>query len=214
MVKFRQNLILGASGLAILSNIYLYSQSQIQKGNLEAKAVNYSIEDTAKNKGNSLIERNEFVETARGYLDETYSWGGRLTKKNPGIDCLGLIFLSYSKTFEVPWKNFSVNPSEIIEKKQLGKPVKGLDGILVKNVDISKLEEGDIIYLLTTSPIEDKYIAEINGIKYWPWHTGIYSDKEKNLFLEANPGSKVIERNFSEVIHQKPTKAIFVTRIY
>lgn len=157
-------------------------------------------------------DRKNFLENARKYLSVEYHFGGRLTKNNPGIDCLGLIFLSYSKTFGKKWRDFSVNPSEIIEKKQLGKPVEGLDGILSENVDASMLEKGDIIYLLIRNRIEDKPLANLNGADYWPWHVGIYSDKEKNLFLEANPIYGVIEHSFNDIL--KENEAIFVTRIF
>ncbi len=219
MVELKKRLAIGISGLALLSSMSLYSQDyQINpefsnKVNIENKVINYSLNDTIKEE-KIIPKRKEFVENARGYLGTEYIWGGRLTKKNPGLDCLGLIFLAYSKTYETKWTGISVNPSEIVKKEQLGKPVKELDGILTKDIDFSKLEEGDVIYLLTTDSIKDNSLAEINKIKYWPWHTGIYSNKEKNLFLDAFPGNKVIEEDFSEVLNQKPTKAIFVTRIY
>ena len=43
--------------------------------------------------------KEKFLKNARIYLSIPYHFGGRLTKSNPGLDCLGLIFLSYSKTF-------------------------------------------------------------------------------------------------------------------
>jgi len=158
----------------------------------------------------------EFVENAKKYIGKEYAWGGRLTKTNPGLDCLGLLFVAHSKTFGTHWYDFSVYPSKIIEKGQLGKPVKGLDGILTENVDASKLEEGDIIYLLCKGSIQDKPLAIINGENYWPWHTGIYSNKKNNLFLEASPSYlKVIETPFSEILDENsPTRAIFVTRMH
>ncbi len=210
-----QKLKIGISGLALLSSISLCSQNQkFQKENLETKTINYSAEDTLKEYESKhiLSKRKEFVENARKYLGTKYQFGGRATKKNPGIDCLGLIFLPYAKTFNKKWTEISVNPSEIIKKEQLGKPVKNLDGILAEKTDTSKLKEGDIIYLLTASEIKDKPLAKINGINYWPWHTGIYSNKKENLFLEASPGYKVIERDFEKVL--KENEAIFVTRIY
>lgn len=153
----------------------------------------------------------EFVENAREYIGTSYRWGGRMTEKNPGIDCLGLLFLAHSKTFGTNWRDFSVYPSKIVSKEQLGKPVKSLDGVLTENIDSSKLQKGDIIYLLSNSQIQDEPLAIIDNQKYWPWHTGIYSNKESNLFLEASPGYKVIERNFSKVLQEN--KAIFVTRM-
>lgn len=163
-----------------------------------------------KNEVKNDSKKKTFINNAKQYLGIEYGFGGRLTKKNPDLDCLGLIFLAYSKTFNENWTNFNVNPSELVKNHQLGKPVEGLDGILSLDVEVSKLEEGDIIYLLTTNSINDKPLARINEIAYWPWHVGIYSNKEKNLFLEANPLHGVIEHGFDDVL--KYNEAIFVTR--
>jgi len=150
----------------------------------------------------------EFVENARKYLGVNYEWGGRLTATNPKIDCLGLLFLAYSETFDFNWEELSVYPNKLVKSGKLGDPIKGLDGILCENVDITKLKGGDIIYLLSTNEINDEPLTNIEGINYWPWHTGIYSGE--NLFLEARPGLKVIERSFDEVLEENI--AIFVTR--
>lgn len=220
MVGLKKGLILGISGLALLSSISLYSQNQkFQKDNsernLETKTTNYLIEDTIKEYESEYIlsKRKEFVKNAREYLGKEWIWWGRLTKKNPGIDCLGLIFLSYAKTFNKKWTEISVYPSEIVKKEQIGKPVEGLEGVLTKDIDFSKLKEGDIIYLLSLNKIDDVPLAKINGVNYWPWHTGIYSNKKENLFLHAKPQYKVVEQNFKDYI-QQTSEGIFVTRIY
>jgi len=150
----------------------------------------------------------KFVENAKKYMDIKYKFGGRLTELNPGIDCLGLLFLAYSETFDNGWKNISVYPSEIVKNGKFGDPVNGLDGILCEDVDVSKLENGDVIYLLSLNEIGDEPLANINGIDYWSWHTGIYSGE--NSFLEAKPGFKVVERSFDDIL--KENIAIFVTR--
>lgn len=224
MVGLKKGLVLGISGLALLSSISLCSQNQkFQEENSKNKLINYSIEDTIKKDDSEYIlsKRKEFVENAKKYLGKEYVWGGRLTNDHPGLDCLGLIFLPYAKTFNKKWTEISTYPGIIIEKQQLGKSVIGLDGILSTDADISKLEEGDIIHLLNQrGPIDKNDIPSkiINGIKYWTWHTGIYSNKEKNLFLHANPGAyprneiKVAEYDLKEIL--KDDGGIFVTRIY
>ena len=172
-----------------------------------------------ENKSSKAPTANGFIKNARSFLGKQYMWNGRLTKKNPGLDCLGLIFLTYAKTFGNHWWDFNVNPSKIINNKELGFPVKGLDGILSKNVTLSKLKKADVIYLLSDKKINDSPIAKINGINYWPWHTGIYTDESKNLFIEANPYiGKVVEKDFKRYLNVKNienslTKGIFVTRI-
>lgn len=215
MAGLKKGLFLGISGLAILSSVSLYSQNQkFSEKNLENKAQSHSINDTIKEESEYVLsKRKEFVENARKYIGKEYSWGGRLTEDNPGLDCLGLIFLPYSKTFNKKWTEISVNPSEIVEKGQLGKPVKELEGVLTKNIDFSKLKEGDVVYLLRTSEIKDKPLAKINRINYWPWHTGIYSNAKENLFLHANPENRVVEEDFKNYL-ELTSDGIFVTRIY
>jgi hypothetical protein len=194
--------ILGLGGLGLVS--FDYSSNNLNEIYWQFPKENKTedTEDSFEEVINSE-DMNKFVENARSYLEAPWIWGGRLTKGNPGLDCLGLLFLSYSKTFQTNWRDFSVYPSEIVRKEQLGKPVKGLDGILTKEVNIKNLQKGDIVYLLTNNPIQDKPLANINEKDYWPWHTGIYSDRDKNLFLEASPSkSKVVERSFSEVLEE------------
>lgn len=202
-------IILGTLSLLTAKNLKAQESKYFVSENKPLTEINSQKDTSNYLKQNEKIK--EFVTNARKHIGTPYLWGGRLTKKNPGLDCLGLLFVPYSETFETKWYDFSVYPSEIIEKQQLGKPVKGLDGILSEDVNISNLQEGDIIYLLSKTKIQDKPLAKINGIEYWPWHTGIYSNKSKNLFLEANPFSKVIERDFSQVL--KENLGIFVTRI-
>jgi len=157
-------------------------------------------------------KRKELVENARQYMGIEYEWNGRLTKKFPGLDCLGLLFRAYDNTYGTNWWDISVYPSKIVKYEQMGTPVEGLDGVFTKDVDIKKFEEGDVIYLLSRNKINDEPLANINGQEYWPWHTGMYSDKENNLFIEANPGRYVLERNFDDVLNEN--EAIFVTRTY
>lgn len=202
-------IILGTLSLLTAKNLNAQENKYFLLENKNQTEITPKVDTSSYSKQNQKIK--EFVENAREYIGTTYSWGGRLTKKNPGLDCLGLLFIPYSETFGTKWYDFSVYPSQIVEKNQLGKPVKGLDGILSEDVQISNLQEGDIIYLLSKTKIQDKPLAKINGIEYWPWHTGIYSNKKENLFLEASPFSKVIERDFSEVL--KENIGIFVTRI-
>lgn len=167
-------------------------------------------------KDSLLSKQQEFVQNARNYLNTEWIYGGRLTKKNPGLDCLGVVFLAHAKTYGTKWFDISVYPSKIIEKEQLGKPVKSLDGVLNDSIDFSKLEEGDVIYFMDEESNSDKHVSEIDNLKYWVWHTGIYSDKEKNLFLHASPwDNKVQEEDFKNFLdeHNSHYDAIFITRM-
>jgi len=157
--------------------------------------------------------KEKFINNARSYLETKYVYEGRSTDKYPGMDCMGLIFKSYEKTFGKKWYEFSVFPTQLVKNKELGEPVTNLDGKLCNEVDVSLIKEGDIVYLLSSTfrnPKENP-LVNINNVDYWVWHMGIYSDREKNLFLEANPGNKVIEHSFEDILNSN--EAIFVTRI-
>ena len=140
MTLWKKILIVGLA----LGSIPLIYNSQIESGrkiessikekSLEVKLQEDSLRES-KNKQildysfieleryNELIA-TEFVENAKKYIGTPYNWGGRLTEKYPGLDCLGLLFLAHSETFGSEWYNFSTYPSKIIEKNRLGKPVK------------------------------------------------------------------------------------------
>ena len=73
-------------------------------------------------KNNSIIKETQFninkeiVNHAEEYLGKKYVFGGRDLEKFPGIDCLGLIFLSIEKTTGKSWKYWSVMPSKFLKQ--------------------------------------------------------------------------------------------------
>lgn len=159
-------------------------------------------------KTNKKSIQNKFVENARSYLGMKFKTNGRDTKKCPGMDCMGLPFLAYSKTTGKSWYNLSVMPSTLIKKKQLGKPVRGLDGILTDSLDYSKLKRGDVIYFLIPCEVtNDRPLAKINGENYWTWHMGIYEGD--SMVIHAEPNNKVIEQKLRGIIGD----ALYVTRL-
>jgi hypothetical protein len=163
---------------------------------------------------NTSQEIKNFINNARKNIGVDYKWEGRLTKRLPGLDCLGEIFIPYAETFGGSWRDFSYNPSEIIEKEQLGTPVQGLDGVLKEDIDFSKFKEGDIIYFLSDNKIKDKPLAEIDNQKYWPWHTAIFSNENRYKIIEASHSKgEVVERDIFEILKENRTKGIFVTRM-
>ena len=54
------------------------------------------------------------IKNAEGYLGQSYAWGGRMTTGNPGIDCLGLLYLAWGPVTGTPWRSYPVDPSKII----------------------------------------------------------------------------------------------------
>ncbi|MEN3044760.1 MAG: NlpC/P60 family protein [Candidatus Hydrothermales bacterium] len=158
----------------------------------------------------SQIFSYDIVNCAMDYLGVEYKWGGRLTRKNPGLDCLGLIFLAYSKAYRKSWVLLPVNPSELVKSKKLGIPVEGLNGVLKEEIDTSRLKRGDIIYFLVPYPIgNDKPLAKIEDKDYYAWHLGIYIGNGE--VINAYPGDKVRIDKLIDIIGEDG--AIFVTRI-
>jgi len=152
----------------------------------------------------------KLIEEAKNYIDVPFVFGGRSKR---GIDCMGVIFLPYSKVTGKSWKRLSTNPRELVEKEMLGKPVSGLNGVLKNNIDYSKFKKGDIVYFLVSYQIGNvKHFMEIDNIKYWVWHMGIFTGFDENevpLILHACPSHKVIIQPIKEIYFE----AIFVTRL-
>lgn len=163
---------------------------------------------------NSILQKTDLgtylIQNAKEYLGREYRWNGRDTKKNPDIDCMGLVFLAYSKTTGKPWYNLSVNPSELVKSGKLGRPVNGLEGVLREDIDYSKLKEGDVVYFLVQNfAINDAPLAEIDGNSYWPWHMGLYEGGTDHLILHASP----MEEVKSQPIEEIGFDALLVTRL-
>lgn len=153
----------------------------------------------------------KLLENAKKHIGTEYKWDGRLTKKNPGLDCMGLVFLAYAKTTGNPWYNLSVKPSELVKNGKLGKSVEGLDGVLRDNINYELFKKGDIVYLLIKDfPIKDEPLKIINNQKYRPWHMGLYEGEKERLFLNANPMSGCVQ---SDPIEDLPFDAVYATRL-
>lgn len=160
----------------------------------------------------------KLVNSAKEYIGVPYKFDGR---NRDGLDCMGVIFLAYSKVTGKRWQNLSVYPSKLVKSGELGKPIEWFD-VKVIEEDTSyteKLKVGDIIYFLSPFfEIKDEPLAIINGVKYWPWHMGIYCGKDSVLHAnpipnENTPASVIIE-SLKELIKRTKTttKAILVTR--
>jgi cell wall-associated NlpC family hydrolase len=175
-------------------------------------------EKTPNTKDNSaetkpeLNLNNLIVQNAKKYLGVEYQWGGRNTKKRPGLGCMGLVFSAYADTLKYnSWKRFSRIPSKLVKSGELGKPVNDLDGILRKDFDGSKLKPGDVVYFLVKDyelmKDRDTPLAKINNQSYWPWHMGLYMGN--NTIIHARPSDKVVAEHLDEIYFD----ALFVTRL-
>jgi cell wall-associated NlpC family hydrolase len=154
------------------------------------------------------------VKQARKYLGIEFKQDGRLTKKNPGLDCMGLCFITLSKVTGADWRKISIYPTKIISKNELGKVVPGTFGIKVSDLDWQLLKPGDFIFLLGPfeNPKEKAIYTDDAGEKFWVWHMGIYSGGKDHSWINADTleSNKVIEVS----LHEYMTKhALFFERL-
>lgn len=161
---------------------------------------------------------HKILEEAKKYVGVRYKFGGRNIN---GLDCMGLIFLAYSKVTGRDWRKLSVYPSKIIKSGDFGNPVEGLNGVIIEenNVKevISKMEIGDIIYFLVPYEVgKDKPIVSINEKNYWCLHMAIYAGNGKilhaNPFIDDSNKAEVIIELIENFVNRTNIKTLFVTR--
>jgi len=59
---------------------------------------------------------------------------------------------------------------------ELGFPVEGLAPIASSELDISRLEPGDVLWMVGYDPNPaEPHIGELKARPVWVWHTGVYS---------------------------------------
>ena len=151
---------------------------------------------------------DDAVAAAKTWLGTPYAWGGRGTAKNPGMDCLGVLYRAYGQATGTPWTRYPVNPSDLVAGGLLGQPVPGLRGTLRLDVELQQLQPGDVLYFLMANyEIKDDPLLTIGPTKYWPWHTGMYLGD--GVALHAEPGGVVRTQPLMEIAWD----ALFVTRL-
>lgn len=134
-----------------------------------------------------------FVVAARELLGVPYQFGGRLRQPGEGIDCQGVLFYAAERTGRCGWKSFSVMPTHSVPAGELGLPVEGLSPVAASALDVSRLEVGDMLFLVgfDENPAEPN-IATLNGRAVWVWHTGVYSGEGRWIVGDHFAG-KVVE---------------------
>lgn len=149
------------------------------------------------------------IAAARHYLGVPYVWAGRDTAKHPGLDCLGLLYRAWGPVTGTPWTRYPVNPTQLVASGLLGGPVPGLDGVLRAALDPGLLRPGDVLYLLVAEyEIPDAPLWIHDGLRYWPWHTGLYVGEGTRTVIHAGPSSGVAEQPLDTL----PFDALYVTR--
>ncbi len=104
-------------------------------------------------------------------------------------------------------------PSVCIKKNQLGKPVKGLDGVLADEFDQGMLRKGDVLFFLIQgyNLDADQPLMVRGEDRYGVWHTGLVHGirKKKVEVIHAKPGDKVLIEPLDNIHFD----AIFVVRL-
>lgn len=152
-------------------------------------------------------EIEQAIALAEATKGTPWKWNGRLTPQLPGLDCLGIIFVAYGEATGTPWRDYPVNPSELVASAKLGNVVPEVAGVLRGNVPVDALKRGDILYFLVEGyEIPDKPLLVDGERRYWPWHTGIYLG-DGNV-LNSHPSQGVVVMRLTDISWD----ALFATR--
>jgi hypothetical protein len=148
--------------------------------------------------GNDKVEA--MVAAADGYLGHPWLWSGRDTLRLPGVDCLGLLFLSHGEVTGQRWTVYPHDPSPLVLSGKLGAPVPGLQGATRAEVDRTTLERGDVLYFLVEGyEIADEPLYEEGDGRYWPWHTGLFVGEGAEWVLNAHPRYGVVRMKLDDI---------------
>lgn len=111
---------------------------------------------------------------ARALLGTPYELGGR-GRAGEGIDCQGVVFRALEAAMTCGYQSFSVLNVKNLRDGELGEPVPGLAPVAAAALDVSALQPGDVIWLVSPdeNPAEGA-IARLDGRAVWVWHTGLY----------------------------------------
>jgi hypothetical protein len=122
------------------------------------------------------LTHERFVSAAREVLGVPYDLGGRLRDAQDGLDCQGVLFYAAERVSTCGWKSFSVMPTQSVPAGELGTAVEGMAPIASSELDLSKLQPGDVLLLVgfDSNPAEPS-IGTLKGQPVWVWHTGLYS---------------------------------------
>ncbi len=175
------------------------------------------------NQGVQTVQ-DQIIAEAEKYLGREYVFGGRDGRPGcrrggrrvrcpRGIDCQSLIFFAYEKVLGRRWSSFSVMPSVCVRKNQLGRPVKGLDGVPAAELDQGRLHKGDVLFFLLKdyNLDADRPLLVRGGDRYGVWHTGLVHGRRQNKIhvIHAKPGDKVLIESLDDIEFD----AIFVVRL-
>jgi cell wall-associated NlpC family hydrolase len=159
--------------------------------------------------------QERFVTAAREVLGVPYDFGGRLRHADDGIDCQGVLFYAAERVGSCGWKSFSVMPTKSVPDGELGVAVEGMAPVASSELDISKLQPGDVLLLVGygANPAEPA-IGTLKGQPVWVWHTGLYSGQGKWIVGDHFAG-QAVEVDLKQYLagHAESYAGLVVTRM-
>jgi cell wall-associated NlpC family hydrolase len=159
--------------------------------------------------------QERFVTAAREVLGVPYDFGGRLRDAQDGIDCQGVLFYAAERVGPCGWKSFSVMPTQSVPSGELGVAVEGMAPVASSELDLSKLQPGDVLLLVGygQNPAEPA-IGTLKGQPVWVWHTGLYSGGGKWIVGDHFAG-KAVEVDLKQYLadHADSYAGLVVTRM-
>jgi cell wall-associated NlpC family hydrolase len=164
--------------------------------------------------GLALAQPNPWLEGARTQLGVPYVFGGRRRDASDGIDCLGVVLAGAERATGCGWKSFSWNPTELVKKRSVGAPVKDLAPVAAAQLDVGKLQPGDVLMLVSPDEnVREPAIGALDGVKVWVWHVGLYAGDGKWLVGDHYAG-EAVETDLLAYLaeHADVYTGVFVTR--
>ncbi len=147
-------------------------------------------------------------------LGKPYQLGGR-GRANEGVDCQGLIFRAMEAAMRCGYQSFSVLNVNNVRDHELGEPVPELSPVASASLDLSKLQPGDVIWLVAPdqNPAEAA-IGKLDGRDVWVWHTGLYAG-DGRWIVGDHFAQEVVETDLREYLtaHAQTYSGVFVLRI-
>lgn len=160
-------------------------------------------------------KNEKFVTAAREVLGVPYQFGGRMRRPGEGIDCQGVLFYAAERVGRCGWKSYSVFPTQSVPAGELGQPVEGMAPIATSELDVSRLQPGDVLQLVgfDPNPAEPR-IGLLKERPVWVWHTGVYSGGGKWIVGDHFAG-RVVEVDLAAYLaeHADVYAGLLVTRM-
>ncbi|MEM0438329.1 MAG: hypothetical protein QXU54_03460 [Candidatus Micrarchaeia archaeon] len=134
------------------------------------------------------------ADNAEKYLGIPYYFGGRDSKQNPGLDCLGLVFKSIQDTYGKDWSQWSVMPSKLIRQLGRGSDRTLLEDEVTRESISLNFKRGDILFFLSPYENRDEPVRKLEykdergqkkKLDLWVWHVAIYAGEGKIIHASS-----------------------------